>query len=388
MDRRLKEYSTYRHTDKKRRYTNKEGDIRLVQGNFDPLICFCTVLLVLFGILMVFSATYYRMGNSAVYNYDSYYYLKRNVLFSGMGIVAMFIVSTIPYGYYKRVYKLCYIASVVLLLAVLFFGKEVNGAKRWLFGFQPSELSKILMIIFLAEYICIHKSVLTDFREFAVCCLCVLFPIGLIAVENLSTAIVMSAICFGMLFVAGASFRFFVPLCILGVVGVLTMTFGEGFRAGRVSAWLDPFSDPSDTGYQIVQSLYAIASGGMFGLGIGQSRQKMYMPEAHNDIIFAIVCEELGLIGAAIIVFLFVVLIYRCARAAMKSYDNFAMLTASGITIMIATQVAINLAVVTNSMPNTGIPLPFISYGGTSMLIMLSSMGVILNISRHFKDTM
>lgn len=387
MDRRLKEYSTYRHTDRKRKYTENEKKERLVQGNFDPLICFCTILLVLFGILMVFSATYYRMGNSALYNYDSYYYLKRNVLFSGMGIVAMFIISAVPYEYYKRFYKAFYVISVVLLVAVLIFGKEVNGAKRWLFGFQPSELSKILMIIFLAEYIDTHRNVLTDFRQFAICGGIILLPIALIAWENLSTAIVMSAICFGMLFVAGINLRFFVPLCVLGIGGVLVMTFGEGFRAGRVAAWLDPFSDPSDTGYQIVQSLYAIASGGMFGLGIGQSRQKMYMPEAHNDIIFAIVCEELGLIGAGIIVFLFVVLIYRCARAAMKSYDNFAMLTASGITIMIATQVAINLAVVTNSMPNTGIPLPFISYGGTSMLIMLGSMGVILNISRHFKDS-
>ena len=172
---------------------------------------------------------------------------------------------------------------------------------------------------------------------------------------------------------------------VLGVVGVLAMTFGTGFRSDRVRVWRDPFSDLEGTGYQIVQSLYAIASGGMFGLGIGGSRQKLgYMPEAHNDIIFAIICEELGWFGAAIVVILFAIFVWRGIVIAINHKDDmFAMLMATGITVMIAVQVIINIAVVTNSMPNTGIPLPFISYGGTSMVIMMACMGILMNISRY-----
>lgn len=188
-----------------------------------------------------------------------------------------------------------------------------------------------------------------------------------------------------IIFVATPKISRVVPIGVLGVVGVLAMTFGTGFRSDRVRVWRDPFSDLEGTGYQIVQSLYAIASGGMFGLGIGGSRQKLgYMPEAHNDIIFAIICEELGWFGAAIVVILFAILVWRGIVIAINHKDDmFAMLMATGITVMIAVQVIINIAVVTNSMPNTGIPLPFISYGGTSMVIMMACMGILMNISRY-----
>lgn len=387
MERGLNNYSTYRHTDRKRRNTQQPAELRSVEGRVDPLILFCTILLVLFGILMVFSATYYMAGNSAKYGYDSYYYLKRNLIWSSGGLVIMAIASKVPYKIYKNLYWVLYGIAVFFLVLVLLFGEEVNGAKRWIFGFQPSELAKVCVILFLAEYIERHKRVLYCAKDFAICVALIGIPIFLIAVENLSTAIVLSVVSFGMLFIAGAKIGYFVPLGALGALAVAGKIFlGESFRQGRISAWLDPFADVSGTGYQVVQSLYAIASGGIFGLGIGQSRQKMYMPEAHNDIIFAIICEELGLVGAGVIVLLFVFLIYRCARTAMKSCDMYGMLVAGGVTLMIATQVAINLAVVTNSMPNTGIPLPFISYGGTSMLIMMGSMGVVLNISKYFRD--
>ncbi len=386
MERGLNDYSTYRHTDRKKR-NFQPAEERIIVGNMDYLILVCTILLTMFGVLMVFSATYYRMGNSAAYGYNSYYYLERNLIFAAVGIAAMLGASRVPYTIYRNLSWPLYIVSNILLVLVLIFGEEINGAKRWLWGFQPSEVAKIAMIFFLADFIDNYRGVLKNFKGFLVCCVLIAIPTGLIAIENLSTAIVMALVCFGMLFIAGAKLWFFVPVGAAGVCGVaLKILLGDGFRAGRIKAWLDPFADASDTGYQIVQSLYAIASGGMFGLGLGQSRQKMYMPEAHNDIIFAIVCEELGLVGAIAIVLLFMILIWRCARTAMKSCDMYSMLVASGISVMIASQVAINLAVVTNSVPNTGIPLPFISYGGTSLMLMLGSMGVLLNISRHFRD--
>jgi cell division protein FtsW len=187
-----------------------------------------------------------------------------------------------------------------------------------------------------------------------------------------------------MIYIATKVYKFLYALAGLGFVGIYYMLFiADGFRSDRVSVWLDPFSDVKETGYQVVQSLYSIASGGMFGLGLGCSRQKLgYMPEAQNDIIFAIICEELGFFGATILIIIFMLLIWRGIRTAMKAKDRFGMLVASGITIMIAVQVIINIAVVTNTMPNTGIPLPFISYGGTSLVFMMASAGILMNISK------
>ena len=220
------------------------------------------------------------------------------------------------------------------------------------------------------------------------CAFFVFLTVILIALANLSTAIIVSLIGFGIIFIASPYTAVFFISGLIGASGlVFYMSRAKDFRGGRFSAWLDPFSDPSATGYQIVQSLYAVASGVIFGLGLGQSRQKLgFLPEAHNDIIFSIICEELGFFGAMIVLILFAILIWRGIKIAVNATDLFGTLVASGIVIMIASQVIINVAVVTNSIPNTGVPLPFISYGGTSVAIMMMLIGILLNISRYSRD--
>ncbi|MCC8097148.1 MAG: FtsW/RodA/SpoVE family cell cycle protein, partial [Eubacterium sp.] len=213
-----------------------------------------------------------------------------------------------------------------------------------------------------------------------------LLPTALIALENLSTAVVTFAIGMGILFIETPNKRFFLPFIPLGGIGLVCGIALASFRIERIYAWLDPFEYAMDKGYQAVQSFYAIASGGFLGLGLGHSRQKLgYIPEAHNDIIFPILCEELGFFGAAIVIILFMILIWRVVRCAMLADSEFGILAAGGIIVMIGIQVIMNIAVVTNTMPNTGIPLPFISYGGTSLIVMLTAMGIVLNISKYQK---
>lgn len=360
---------------------------KIMVGSFDYVTLLVVLLLVLFGIIMVFSSSYYTTGSSAKYSYDMYYYLKRNVFFSCVGLVMMMVASKFHFELLQNLSKMIYVAVIVLLILVLFFGKEVGGAKRWIFGFQPSEVAKSALILYLSTYIVRHKGILKTWRGFLQCSVIVLLPAGLVGIENLSTAIVLCAIGFGIIFMASPRLIYFVPLVIFGAIGVSAMIFGTGFRAKRVIAWKDPFSDPLGVGFQTIQSLYAIASGGFFGLGLGQSRQKLgYIPEGHNDIIFAIICEELGFFGAAILIMLFMMLIWRGVKIASNCVSTYGALVAAGITIMITVQVIINIAVVTNTIPNTGIPLPFISYGGTSLLFMMISMGILLNISRYYRE--
>ena len=253
--------------------------------------------------------------------------------------------------------------------------------------FQPSEVAKISVILFLALYICTHKDCLKDLRGFFRCLGILSVPVGLIAISNFSTAIVVMAIGCTMLFVASPKIWYFVaaavPVSLAGVFAVALPSVR--YRLSRIQIWLDPFSDPTVKGYQIIQSLYAVASGGLFGLGLGQSRQKTFIPEAYNDIIFAIICEELGMVGAALVIVLFALLIWRGIKIALNSQDMFGCLVASGITALIAFQSIINIAVVTNTIPNTGQPLPFISYGGTSLVFTMGMMGILLNISRYQK---
>ncbi len=365
------------------------GIKNIVIGNADYIIMFCVILLVMFGIIMVFSSSYYTSGRG---DGDIYEYLKKELVFAAAGFVVMFFAAKIPHKNWMRFSKILYIVSCIFLVIVIFAGKEVGGAKRWLelgpVSFQPSEVAKISVILALSTVLTKNKNLLDSWEGVGVYALTLAIPCGLVAVENLSTAIVIGAIGCGILFVYTPKLKYFIPVAVAGVIGIVFMIVFSGFRSDRFRAWIDPFSVSSDTGYQIVQSLYSIASGGFFGLGLGGSRQKLgYMPEAHNDIIFAIVCEELGWVGAAIIVTLFMVLLWRGVLVAVKHSDEpFSMLMATGITTMIAVQVIINIAVVTNSIPNTGIPLPFISYGGTSMIILLFSMGVLMNISKYKKQ--
>lgn len=356
------------------------------KGQLDYVILLCVILLVAIGVIMVFSSSYYTAGQGE--DADMYSYLKKDLIFAAAGFVAMYIVSKMDYELLKPLVKPMYFGSIILLLLVFTpLGVVHNGARRWLnlgFEFQPSELAKFALIITLSAMLENNPKMLNSWPGVFKYLGIMVLPTGIVALENLSTAIVIGGISIVLLFVYSPKLRYPVTIGAAGMAAVLSLVF-LSWRSDRVTAWLHPESVSLDTGFQVLQSLYSVASGGMFGLGIGGSRQKLgYMPEAQNDIIFAIICEELGWFGAAIVVTLFIVLIWRGIYIAIRnSNEPFAMLLATGITSMIAMQVMINIAVVTNTIPNTGIPLPFISYGGTSLVMMLASMGLLMNISRY-----
>ena len=366
-------------------------EVIINKGKIDPIILLSLIILVTFGVIMVFSASYY-VGKT---KYDDIlYFFKKQGGFALLGFLVLPIITRVDWRLYKNFSKLAYIVSIVFLILVIFIGQEIKGAKRWLvigpINFQPSEVAKIGLILYLSKYISDNENILNTWKGFFKCCIVIAIPTGLVLIENTSTAIIMGVIGMSILFVASPTIKYFIPMIAGGVLGLIgIILFGEGFRMARIQAWLDPFAEgvSTDVGFQTVQSLYAIASGGFFGLGIGQSRQKLgFIPEAQNDIIFSVICEELGLAGAIIFILLFAMIIWRGYITAIRSPKSYMTYVCVGITTMIATQVIINIAVVTNTMPNTGIPLPFVSYGGTSLLIMMSCIGIVLNFSRYFKD--
>lgn len=372
----------------------KGNDEKIYVSGFDYTIFLTVILLILFGTVMIFSASSYISSTRAEYNYDMFYFLKKQGFAVLLGFAGMFFMSNFDYRYLKKLSLPIYLAGNGLLIFVLLFGVAKKGAKRWINlplvgSFQPSEFAKVAVILFIACMIANNRRLLKTMSGHVFCAAFVGIPVILIALGNLSTAIIATLIGCGIIFIASPYTAVFVSMALIGSGALVSYIgfFSKGFRGARFAAWLDPFSDPTNTGYQIIQSLYAVASGGMFGLGLGQSRQKLgFIPEAHNDIIFSIICEELGFFGAAIILILFSILIWRGIKVAMNATDLFGTLVASGIVIMIASQVIINVAVVTNSIPNTGVPLPFISYGGTSVAIVMSLIGILLNISRYSKE--
>ncbi|MBQ7757889.1 putative lipid II flippase FtsW [Anaerotignum sp.] len=359
---------------------------------YDFTVMFIVLTLVLFGVVMIFSSSYYYTMTSERFNNDMFYFLKRQSLWAVLGICAMLFMMNVPYNFWKRFARLAYWLSNLFLLALPFIGIEAGGQKRWLgvgsLSFQPSEFTKIAVILYLSVYVMEHRKEMANIKGFAKACVVLLIPVALIAVSNFSSALLVGLMGATILFVAsprvwyfGAAIAAAVPLC-----GIAILLPQFRYRLGRIQTWLDPWSDPTGTGFQTIQSLYAVASGGLFGLGLGQSRQKTFIPEAYNDIIFAIICEELGIIGAALVIILFAVLIWRGIRIAINAKDSFGMLVATGITAVIAFQSIINIGVVTNTIPNTGQPLPFVSYGGTSLLFLMAMIGILLNVSRYPKD--
>ena len=372
-------------------------DTYFLVGSIDIPFLGLTIALLTIGLIMLFSASY---PYAYYYKDSSYYYFIRQLIFAVGGLVGMFFFSKINYNVYKKMYKMAYVVSVLILLLVLIpnVGVEANGATRWIkipiIGqFQPSELTKIGLIIFYAGYLTEHKDELRDFWRGFVKPLCFILPpiAVLYLVQNhLSASLIIGMITCIMMLIAGTRLVHFIIVGAIGGGGLISyliykVSSGGGddsFRIGRIISFLDPWQDLTGTGWQVVQSLYAIGSGGLFGAGLGESKQKyLYISEPQNDFIFAIVAEELGFIGCLIIMILFGILIWRGVLIAIKAPDTFSSLLATGIVSLVAIQVILNIAVVTSSIPNTGIPLPFFSYGGTALLILLCSMRYF---TKHF----
>jgi len=362
-------------------------------GNVNYTVSVVVTALVLFGIIMVFSSSYY-IASTSRFNNDTFIFLRKQTSVAAIGFAAMiFMANFFNYKYLKIFAPMLFIVSNGLLVLVQFIGTEINGAKRWfdvpvVGSVQPSEIAKVGVILFVAQVIASKKGSFSLWRDHIFAMGLCLITTVLVLWGNLSTAIVVFLIGFGIIFIASPYILRFV---MVGVIGAITIAgfifFGDAFRMERFQAWLNPEAYASSTAYQIRQSLYAIGSGGLTGQGPGQSRQKMgFIPEAHNDIIFPIICEELGFAGAVLVLGLFAVLIWNGIKIAINAVDVFGSLVATGIVIMISSQVIINVAVVTNSIPATGVPLPFISYGGTSLAITMFCMGILLNISRFSKE--
>lgn len=368
-------------------------------SSVDITLVFVILFLIVFGIIMIYSSSYYA-------SYETYgnhiEFLKKQSLWCIIGVLTMYLISQIPYKFITQFWLLIYGSSIVCLILVLFIGDEINGAKRWLdfkiIGFQPSELAKLATIIAMAVAITSTQKYITNLKVFLLNMFIVILPTILIGLQNMSTAFVVFAIGSSMVFVALPNFKSIFKFMVLPcgiLVGLLfifknvSSFFIKGYQMGRWETFVNgPWSDPQGKGYQTIQSLYAIGSGGFFGKGLGYSMQKNgFIPEAHNDIIFSIVCEELGLFGAIALIMLFILLIWRCMVIASKAKNILGLLIVSGVMVQIAIQVIINIAVVTNSMPTTGMPLPFISYGGSSLLFLMIEMGLVLNVSRHIQTT-
>ena len=364
-------------------------DRRTSGETVDYTFLFLILLLLGLGLAMLYSAS------SAQSMYDTGYeistkYLQKQAICAALGLGAMYFFSRIPADFWYRLAWPAYGVSIALLLSVLVIGQEVNGAKRWVsiggIQFQPSEVAKFAMILVFARLTREFGPDAKKFRYgvfgFGVTLLGILVPLAL--EKHLSAIMLMGMVAVVMMFVAGTSPKWLLAGAGAAALFVLVYITFMGYAGDRVTAWLDPNSDPGDTGYQILQSLYAIGSGGLFGLGFGRSRQKyLYLPFQYNDYIFAIVCEELGLVGAGLIVILFLVTILRGYWIALHASTRFSSVLAAGLTTLIAVQTLLNLCVVTNLLPSTGIALPFFSYGGTALAVNLGEMGVILNISRE-----
>ena len=323
---------------------------------------------------------------------DSFFFAKRQLLFAGVGVVCMFLMMNVNYWAWRTSAKIILIVCFLLLLIVLIPGVGLvrGGARSWLgvgaFSIQPSEFMKIAMIIFLASFLSENQKKITSFRQGLFPSLSIVFlAFALIMLQpDLGTGAVMVGTCVVMIYIAGAKVSHFVALGLVGLAGLAGLILSAPYRIQRITSFLDPWSDPLGSGFQIIQSLYAIGPGGLMGLGLGQSRQKFfYLPEPQTDFIFAILAEELGFIGGMFVLFLFCLLLWRGIRIAIGAPDLFGSLLAVGIIGMLAIQVIINIGVVTGLMPVTGITLPLISYGGSSLTLMLVSVGILLNISRY-----
>lgn len=355
----------------------------------DYPFAFLVMLLLTVGLTMLYSASYAQSEYDTGYQISTKYLQKQGAC-ALIGLAAMFFFSRIPARAWYRLAWPLYGVSIVLLLSVLVIGQEVNGAKRWInlagIQFQPSEVAKFTVIVLFARLTRLFGQDAKRFRYgvlgFGGALMGILIPLAL--EKHLSAIMLMGMVAVVMMFVAGTSPKWLLAGAAAAAVFVVVYISFMGYAGDRVTAWLHPEQDPGDTGYQILQSLYAIGSGGLFGLGFGKSRQKyLYLPFQYNDYIFAICCEELGLVGALAIIVLFAVTILRGYWIALHARDRFSTVLAAGLVTLIAVQTILNLCVVTNLLPSTGIALPFFSYGGTALAVNLGEMGIVLQISRY-----
>ncbi|MCR4685324.1 MAG: putative lipid II flippase FtsW [Lachnospiraceae bacterium] len=379
---------------------NKSKNSKRIEffGMFDYTLLFIVLFLLCFGLVMLYSVSSYEANLKFQ---DSAYYLKKQLFATIFGVVVLFLTTILNYHFWDKAALFAYIVSLGLILLVLTpLGYEANGARRWLnvgISLQPAEVAKVGMIIFFA-------SVVSKFGKRIQSLKSTLFTIGLAVpvalsvlfiTENLSSAIIIFGIVFMMIFVATPNYKEYILIgvVLLGIAAVFVLLVSKGilpetlsYRFGRINAWLNPEKYASTTGFQTLQSLYAIGSGDIFGKGLGQSMQKLgFIPEAQNDMIFSIICEELGLFGATAIILMFIIMIWRFLVIANNASDQFGALLVVGVMAHISIQVILNIAVVTNTIPNTGITLPFISYGGSSIVFLLSEIGLVLSVSRGIR---
>lgn len=368
------------------------------ESYFDYSLLFIIIFLLCFGLVMIYSASSYEAQTEIG---NAFFYVKKQLIATIMGLVAMFFVTKLDYHIWYRISVFAYVLSGILIVLVLTpLGIEANGARRWLnlgLSLQPAEVAKLGSILFFSYMVCrmgkkVHKIQAT------ILLLALASPIVLMILlitKNLSSAIIVLGIVCLMIFVATPYYkRYFVlvAIAVIAVVGVVYLLVSgiipeeASFRFRRIMAWLHPEDYPDTTGFQTLQALYAIGSGGVLGKGLGASMQKLgFLPEAQNDMIFSIICEELGLFGAVAVILLFLLMIWRFMVIANNAPDLYGALIVVGVMAHIAIQVVLNIAVVTNSIPNTGISLPFISYGGSSVMFLLIEMGMVLSVSRRIK---
>ena len=363
---------------------------------FDPILILIILLITAFGLVMLYSVSSY---NANVQFGDSAYYFKKQLTNTLIGFAVMMVVGFIPYRFWQKCQVLIYAVAVILLILIIPYGVRVNGAKRWLriagISVQPAEIAKIAVIIVTAYVLVKIGSGVDTFKGF-VYSLAAAVPLVLmiyLITGNLSSAIIVAGIAFVMSYAVSRNHRKYLLSLLLVVAAGAAYVFyviksdgSLGFRSERILAWLDPNAYASGKGFQTLQALYAIGSGGYMGKGIGESMQKLgYIPEAQNDMIFAIICEELGFLGAVGIILLFLILLWRCLIIALNAPDKFGSLIVVGFMAHIAIQVILNIAVVTNTVPNTGISLPFISYGGSSVVSLMFEVGLIISVQRSIR---
>lgn len=354
----------------------------------DYTLLFMVIFLLGFGMVMLYSTSAYnatlRMGDSA-------YYLKRQMMAAALGFAGMFVCVKMDYHIFQKLSGLAYIGSLALCVLVIFLGSGKDDSNRWFriggLSIQPSEIAKVAVIIFLAAMVSRAPKQMRNFR-YCIRVIAAILPLfAVVAYTNLSTAVIIMGIAVIMVFVANPNYKPFFVIAGVMVAAVVIFINMATYRQDRIQAWLDPES--TDKGYQTLQGLYAIGSGGLFGKGLGESVQKLgFVPEAQNDMIFSIICEELGLFGAICVILMFILLLWRFMVIANHAKDMFGSYLVIGIMAHIALQVILNIAVVTNTIPNTGITLPFISYGGTSIAILLTEMGLALGVSKGLQVDM